>query len=154
MKTKIIERRKHDRVKSEFPIEFSVYKPDEQAISLKNYTGKTKDISEDGLCVEFNELDHAFSEWLKSNYIFKVGIRTPYLKSPIESKVTIVWRVTEKNENGSHKHLIGMQFKSLNEDLRHKLYTFAKRNHWQKTFIILTFFLTGFLIYLIFHSSH
>ena len=127
-----IERRHYCRISTVFPVIFSVYKnPDEP---IKKFQGFTRDISEDGICLELNDLDPAFSEWLREHYVFRIDIEVPFQKSPISTEVIVAWRVAQKHDLGL-KHALGMQFKDTELKQRKTLFKYATRNRLQPYFI-------------------
>ena len=125
------DRRKYCRISTVFPVLFSVYK---SGTLLCKIQGFTRDISEDGICLELNDLDPAFSEWLREHYVFRIDIEVPFQKSPISTEVIVAWRVAKKHDLGL-KHALGMQFKDTELKQRKTLFKYATRNRLQPYFI-------------------
>lgn len=144
-----IERRHYCRISTIFPVIFTVYKnPNE---SLKRFQGFTRDISENGICLELNDLDPAFSEWLREHYLFRIDIEVPFQKTPINAEVIVAWRVAQKDTLGL-KHVLGMQFKDTELRERKTLFKYATRNRLQPYFIAGTIVLLLLILLSLYNS--
>lgn len=144
-----LERRRYCRISTVFPVIFSVYKNPKEV--LKRFQGFTRDISEDGICLELNDLDPAFSEWLREHYLFRIDIEVPFQKNPISSEVFVAWRVAQKDALGL-KHSLGMQFKDTELRQRKTLFQYATRNRLQPYFIIGTIILLLLILFSLYNS--
>jgi len=136
------ERREYCRIPVLIPVVISIsYKKDTQEMVSK-FQGFTKNISETGLCLEMNDLDGVFADFLVDDNVFHIELEVPYRKDMISSEVSLSWNRDGVSSHGKC-HFVGVSFLNLTDKECLDLFKHAKsiRN---KPYII-----TVFIVFLI-----
>ncbi|MDP8212864.1 MAG: PilZ domain-containing protein [Candidatus Zapsychrus exili] len=114
--------RQYIRLKSVFPVEFTVVRLPDNLFGINWLQGYTSNVSKGGICLETSYLDERIFSYLeKEDTYLETRIHIPLFLPPIKAITEVAWIKKESGEN-SLKYRIGLKFKSINPaDLRRML---------------------------------
>lgn len=141
IKTNVAEEREYQRLKSVFPVEFSI--DAEEQNDIRWYQGYTCDISAGGLCLETSFMDEAMAQYIQQKEaVLNICIRIPLGQPEVVAKVKVAW-VRQK----AKIHHIGLRFFHIEKAAIDKM---MRQIWWMRfsTYIVLTvtlLFLLGFV---------
>ncbi len=103
------EHRKYTRLKSVFPVDFTIVRLQGDLPGLDWQQGQTKDISEEGICLETTNLTEPVIKFLnQQNIMLELRMFIPPTKPAIKAVTEVVWFKKEED-----KFIVGLKFRSI-----------------------------------------
>ncbi|MDD4899595.1 MAG: PilZ domain-containing protein [Candidatus Omnitrophica bacterium] len=136
------DRRKYIRLDTVFPVQFALVGRDRWDIFLSDWLqGFTRNVSQDGLCLEINNL---CAEWVvvlrQQRADLSLKIELPFLDKEIPAVGRIAWM--EEPSQGIEKFLVGVHFEEMDEK---KNMLFIRYARAKKLFLPVSLGLIAFL---------
>ena len=141
MKTAMDNKRKYVRLETFFPVQFTIVRLPEGLLGIDWQSGATRNVSEEGLCLETKDLSEPVIK-----HIIKESIQLELkilMDPPIRAVSDIVWHQQEGDV-----FVIGLKFRTIKKEDIRRLVGHA---HWFKRLWILAWILAvGILSFAIF----
>ena len=103
------EYREYVRLKSVFPVEFTIVRLQGDLPGFDWQLGQTRNISEEGLCLETNHLTESTIKFLsQQNIMLELRMFIPPTQPAIKAVTEVVWYKKE-----GEKHIVGLKFRSI-----------------------------------------
>ena len=132
--------RKFTRLDWYYPVEFTIVSLNEALPGIGWKQGSTCNVSAEGLCLEFVDLEAATLKYLqKQNTSMKLRLNIPPTEMPVKAVGEVVWYAKDSN----NKFTIGLRFTTIVDDDLKNILRYA---HWKKTLRKLIIFLSLFVI--------
>jgi len=143
------EKRKYIRLKSVFPVEFSLIFMDGRR-HLKKYQGFTHDVSKGGLCIRVRDLELDDVKALHARQAklhICINISLPLFKKPIYAICSVAWLEETKKDSSGRLYSIGASYEEIEPRQKNRIINYARRLKWTPriTAVIIVFLLVGLL---------
>lgn len=107
------DRRNYIRLKSVFPIEFSIVRLQGDLPGIDWEQGYTQNVSKGGICLETSHVSESTLRYLEKEHIFlEIRLLMPLHRDPIRAVTQVAWFRKDSDTNPPH-YLVGLEFRSI-----------------------------------------
>lgn len=124
------DKRRYVRMKTVFPVEFTVLNERREECSKHLLQGFTRDVSASGLCIELKSFGKQTEKDLSGpNGYLNLSIDPPFSRQPIRATGRIAW-LRKSIDTTPERYFIGVDYTDIDEKARQRIVRYASRLLW------------------------